>query len=92
MTAFDRSVYGNEGRGRGVVVVLHPVVLELLGRLDDVPAVLPRIDDAIGDPVDLLLQAGRHVQGYSKNKLIAAREEIKARTFKYGFGRAGAWM
>jgi hypothetical protein len=31
-------------------------------------------------------------QGFSKNKLIAAREELGARTFKVGFGRKGGWL
>lgn len=40
---------------------------------------------------ETIYEAGRE-QGFSKNKLIEARDEIKARTFKYGFGKAGAWM
>ena len=40
---------------------------------------------------ETIYDAGKE-QGFSKNKLIAAREELPARTFKYGFGRAGAWM
>jgi hypothetical protein len=42
-------------------------------------------------PAETIYDAGSE-QGFSKNKLIAAREELGARTFKYGFGRAGAWM
>jgi hypothetical protein len=40
---------------------------------------------------DRIYDAGRE-QGFSKNKLIAAREEIGARTFKIGFGRKGGWL
>jgi|GEM_PF-7065926 len=42
-------------------------------------------------PAETIYDAGRE-QGFSKNKLIAAREEIGARTFKHGFGDDGAWM
>ena len=40
---------------------------------------------------ETIYDAGKE-QGFSKNKLIVARDELGARTFKYGFGRAGAWM
>jgi len=40
---------------------------------------------------ETIYDAGKE-RGFSKNRLIAAREELAARTFKYGFGRAGAWM
>ena len=40
---------------------------------------------------ETIYDAGKE-QGFSKNKLIAARDELSARTFKYGFGGYGAWM
>jgi hypothetical protein len=40
---------------------------------------------------ETIYDAGKE-QGYSKKKLIEARDELGARTFKYGFGKAGAWM
>jgi hypothetical protein len=40
---------------------------------------------------ETIYDAGKE-QGYSQNKLIGARKEIDARTFKHGFGRAGAWL
>ena len=40
---------------------------------------------------DSIYDAGRE-QGFSKNKLIATREEVGARTFKVGFGGAGGWL
>jgi hypothetical protein len=42
-------------------------------------------------PAEKIYDAGRE-QGFSKNKLIAARDELGARTFKVGFGRRGGWM
>jgi hypothetical protein len=42
-------------------------------------------------PAATIYDAGRE-QGFSKNKLIAARDELGARTFKFGFGRAGGWL
>ena len=42
-------------------------------------------------PAETIYDAGKE-QGFSKSKLIAARDELGARTFKFGFGRAGAWM
>ncbi len=40
---------------------------------------------------ETIYDAGRE-QGFSKNKLIEARDELGARTFKFGFGRKGGWM
>ena len=40
---------------------------------------------------ETIYEAGRE-QGFSKNRLIAARIELGARTFKTGFGKTGVWM
>ncbi len=42
-------------------------------------------------PAERIYDAGNE-QGFSKNKLIAARDELGARTFKIGFGRRGGWL
>ena len=38
-----------------------------------------------------IYDAGKE-EGFSKNKLIAARQELGARTYKFGFGDAGGWL
>ena len=40
---------------------------------------------------DRIYDAGRE-QGFSRKMLIAARDELGARTFKYGFGAGGCWL
>jgi hypothetical protein len=42
-------------------------------------------------PAETIYDAGKD-QGFSKNKLIAARDELGGRTFKISFGRKGRWL
>ena len=60
-----------------LVVVRDPLVLRLLGRLDLRQAVGPQMADAVGDPLDLLLQAGGHVaQRRRRRERRAGGEEV----------------
>jgi hypothetical protein len=40
---------------------------------------------------DTIYETGRE-EGFSKKKLIAARQELGGRTFKVGFGKDGSWL
>src|SRR5438477_10771972 len=52
---------GDECGIGGLVVMRHPLVLRILCRLDDFQIPAAHVLDAVVDPLDLLLEAGRHV-------------------------------